>query len=467
MSEKEQIFICHSTDNKPILEQIVKTYEDGKYKPWVSSVELSGGMAWWKKVTAEIGKSSLMVVLWSSLAAQSPYCIEEIFIAQRKRIPILPCIIEGRWEVPEWLSHIQNINIASGKLSDYGANLIGTANVLIKRHAHDNSEDIFWDGFSGLRSNEINNQIDEFIKNREFTNAYYYLLYLLYERRYEPKQTKKRIERLKERMDNERKNKNKKNQEIASHLQMDWVSKDENWVWIPAGSYISEGEEREIDYNFYMMKYPITGQNFLSFTSDETNLHNKGAYYTPRYWKHSHSEFHWFNNHKHLKKAVQGRLEHPMTMVNWYECVAFTRWLQEVTNLRLSLPTTWERLRAIQGDEGYDYPWGNKYSHMLCNVRQSQKNRNKAQRGTTAVDRYPKGVSPFGVYDLVGNVWEWIIYEDLAKYKNTSEIKEQQIHGGGWRSRKRHLHHSFIRSKSPTYEAPDLGFRLVRLDEFA
>jgi formylglycine-generating enzyme required for sulfatase activity len=63
------------------------------------------------------------------------------------------------------------------------------------------------------------------------------------------------------------------------------------------------------------------------------------------------------------------------------------------------LPTTLEWQYAAGGNDGRKYPWGNTFDSTRCN---------NAAGKTTPVDAFPGGASPFGVQDLIGNVWQMI-----------------------------------------------------------
>jgi formylglycine-generating enzyme required for sulfatase activity len=67
------------------------------------------------------------------------------------------------------------------------------------------------------------------------------------------------------------------------------------------------------------------------------------------------------------------------------------------------LPHEWEWQYAAQGSDGRIYPWGNGWDAAAVPTP----DRSRQMREPTNVDAYPKGASPFGVMDLVGNVWQW------------------------------------------------------------
>lgn len=105
------------------------------------------------------------------------------------------------------------------------------------------------------------------------------------------------------------------------------------------------------------------------------------------------------------------QLEHPnwpVTGVSWYEAQAYCRW----TRCRLPTEAQWER--AARGGDDRRYPWGNNDvpAPELLNCGESKIGH------PTPVGVYPRGVSPEGIADMAGNVWEWC--ED-GKRKYTSK----------------------------------------------
>lgn len=100
-----------------------------------------------------------------------------------------------------------------------------------------------------------------------------------------------------------------------------------------------------------------------------------------------------------------------MVGVNWYEANAYCAWLTEQLRaagkiderhaVRLPTRTEWER--AARSTHGGEYPWGAHFDLALANTEESN------LQGTTPAHMYRDGVSPEGVWDLAGNVWEWSV----------------------------------------------------------
>ncbi|MDD8031948.1 MAG: SUMF1/EgtB/PvdO family nonheme iron enzyme [Acidobacteriota bacterium] len=169
----------------------------------------------------------------------------------------------------------------------------------------------------------------------------------------------------------------------------------EGMVEIPAGQYIFTTEGNPDDPNpvipypekadnekllmprFFIDQYPVTNTQFADF------LQKSG------YQPEDPSNFlkHWVNG-----KPPQGLENHPVVWVSPEDATAYARWAGK------RLPTEREWQYAAQGHDGRIYPWGNTPPEATrCNYKTGK---------TTAVKSYPRGASPFGVEDLVGNVWQ-------------------------------------------------------------
>jgi len=98
---------------------------------------------------------------------------------------------------------------------------------------------------------------------------------------------------------------------------------------------------------------------------------------------------------------VKGQEQHPVVYVTWYQAMDYIRWLAQATGKPYGLPSEAEWEKAARGTDGRIYPWGDKWQRARCNSDESDINT------TTPVTAYPQGVSPFGLLDIAGNVWEW------------------------------------------------------------
>jgi iron(II)-dependent oxidoreductase len=127
-----------------------------------------------------------------------------------------------------------------------------------------------------------------------------------------------------------------------------------------------------------------------------------------------------------------GREDHPVVGVSWYEAAAYARWVGK----RLpsdaewvkagSWPVTLSATTRVQRK----YPWGDTMDRARANLWGS------GPEGTAPVDQFPEGVSVGGVYQLIGNVWEWTrgdLTPDHALHQDLMlEIPMKSIRGGAF-----------------------------------
>src|SRR6266436_3289212 len=146
--------------------------------------------------------------------------------------------------------------------------------------------------------------------------------------------------------------------------------------------------------SFYMDKYPVTNAEFKKFL-DAAHYHPKDELNFLRDWKDGAFPSGWDNR--------------PVTWVSIEDARAYAAWAGK------RLPHEWEWQYAAQGTDGRVYPWGNQWDASA--VPEADKNR--TMRSPDTVDAHPKGASPFGVMDLVGNVWQW-----------TEEFTDEHTRGG-------------------------------------
>jgi len=189
-------------------------------------------------------------------------------------------------------------------------------------------------------------------------------------------------------------------------------------ILIPAGEFImgtntrlpDEGPEHKVTLPaYYIDKYEVTNLQYKKF-NDATNRKSP-----------SH-----FKNRTYPK----GKADHPVTYVSWYDARAYCEWAGK------RLPTDQEWEKAARGSDGRNFPWGDEFGDDKANTPVRWEALDKPG-DTTPVGAFPAGKSPYGLYDMTGNVWEWTSswYKAYPGNKHPTENygeKYKTLKGGSW-----------------------------------
>jgi formylglycine-generating enzyme len=239
-------------------------------------------------------------------------------------------------------------------------------------------------------------------------------------------------------------------------------------VYVPEGEFLRGSVESDpaADYDefpqrsiyldaFWIDQTEVTNAMFADFLNEEENQKEGRVN-----WLDSASEYARVSVVEGTWQADGRYADHPVIEVSWYGANAYCVWAGK----RLPTEAEWEK--AARGDDGRTYPFGESIS---CNQSNYCASENYPETSTSSVGNYGSGgASPYGVYDMAGNVWEWVgdWYDD--DYYERSPIdnptgpdsgSDRVMRGGSWANNAR-LSRSAVRHNGPPdYTWNYIGFR--------
>jgi formylglycine-generating enzyme required for sulfatase activity len=179
---------------------------------------------------------------------------------------------------------------------------------------------------------------------------------------------------------------------------LDAVTAQQDMIYIPSGDCIigqnkspmqeqtEEPEHKVFVDDFWIARYPVTNIEYLDYVR-ATNCKLPD---------------HWVNG-----IIPEGKEDHPITYISWYDAVAYCEWLTMKTGKLIRLPTEaeWEKVASWDStnQSRRTFPYGDDFDKNKCNVAESEIGNTCPIGQFSCVD----GDSPYGCCDMAGNVWEW------------------------------------------------------------
>ncbi len=495
-----RLFVSYARVDKPYCIQIVDTLEI--HETWYDQ-RLYAGQDWWKEILRRLDWCEGFVYLLSPESVASEYCRREFELAQSLGRHIFPVLVHPDTVIPEELRGIQYADLSKGLTANAVKTLLNAihkaetepqqqlpvhfgAPEAVQSPRVDSSQ-MVTNAVNALEAGQYDQAV--FILKQAKENGYHSRFINIDAILQEAENALERQMYLREADREYRQIVTLVNSKQMSQLGYDAFKvyreyypdyDPENlaarlthrngvlptggmpllsWCSIPGGTvnlqYVGQNKQLitvkfTVD-DFHISQYPVTNAQFAAFIADPDGYSNQD------WWSFSPHALAWRQAHTAPQPSSFEGDERPRERVCWYEAMAFCNWLSDKLGITVTLPDIAQWQRAFQGDEEYEFPWGNTFNKAYCNTAESD------LKMTTLVNAYEKGVSPFGVYDMAGNVWEWCLN---LSHKDDFDIDparegDRVVRGGSFISPGQRSRISFHYHLAPQSYYATTGFRIA------
>jgi len=237
-----------------------------------------------------------------------------------------------------------------------------------------------------------------------------------------------------------------------------------NMILVSSGFFImgsnrsleDEAPEHRVYLDSYWIdKYEVSAGKFAEFLNTLDNV--KGYYLDNKFGTL------YYDSRFHSRPGLEN---YPINNITWHAADEYCKWKEK----RLPTEAEWEK--AARGTTAQAYPWGNiPPSDTLARYFQTWTKEEK-HKVMVPVQALTEGQSPFGLYNMAGNVKEWVddwydreYYNEQSEYANPrgpigGEFKV--VRGGSWRDMKGFIYSTFRNSGNPKSRMDDYGFRCAK-----